>query len=183
MKITDGEKLILLMLSEIYEKLEISGEIDPEFIKSSILDNQTWGIPWKYAGIPFEQQETPEIVKKTLDILDMWSFIEHSYEELGNDEKEFLKEAAKPFGDNPKFLGFDGNNEAEYMSAAIYIINDLERFETFKGRSLNSHAPSLDTYNRMLPAFEKARDENPYNSLTKEQITKILKEINHPSTR
>jgi len=35
-KLSDGEKLILLMLSEIYEKTGIEGEIEPEFIQSAI---------------------------------------------------------------------------------------------------------------------------------------------------
>ena len=33
MKLSDGEKLIILMLSELYEKLGVEGEIEPDFIK------------------------------------------------------------------------------------------------------------------------------------------------------
>ena len=69
MKISDGEKLILLMLSELYDRLEINGEIESEFIRSAIFSNNIWAIPWKYSGIPFEDQDDPEIVKEVLDIL------------------------------------------------------------------------------------------------------------------
>ena len=107
MKITDGEKLILLMLSDLYDTLEIDGEIEPDFIRSAIFNNKTWSIPWKYSGIPFEDQETPEIVKEVLDILDMWSFIEYSYAELNDNDKEYVEKEAAPFGKEPKFRGFD----------------------------------------------------------------------------
>ena len=106
MKITDGEKLILLMLSEIYEKMGIDGEIEPEFIKSAVFSDNLWSVPWKYSGIPFEDQETPEIVKKVVNILDMWSFIESSYISLSEAEKKKLEQDADPFGKDPKFNGF-----------------------------------------------------------------------------
>jgi uncharacterized protein len=54
MKLTDDEKLILLMLSEIYEKLDVYGETDPKFVRSTILDDMLWGLTWRYSGIPFD---------------------------------------------------------------------------------------------------------------------------------
>ena len=30
---------------------------DVDFIRSAIFSNNTWSIPWKYVGIPFEEQE------------------------------------------------------------------------------------------------------------------------------
>lgn len=33
MKLSDGEKLILLMLSEVFEKLKVEGSIDPVLVK------------------------------------------------------------------------------------------------------------------------------------------------------
>ena len=80
MKVTDGEKLILLMLSELYDSLKVQGEIEPDFIRSAIFSDKMWSIPWKYSGIPFEHEETPELVKEVLNILDMWSFIENEDE-------------------------------------------------------------------------------------------------------
>ena len=64
----DSEKLILLMLSEIYENLEIdSSEVNPGFIKSAIFTDNTWGITWEYSMILSE--ETPVEVKDVVDIL------------------------------------------------------------------------------------------------------------------
>jgi len=73
MKLSDGEKLILFMLSELYEKLGIEGEMDPKFIKSAICSGNTWGLKWQYTGI-FDSGETkPELVTEVANILDMWS--------------------------------------------------------------------------------------------------------------
>lgn len=183
MKITDGEKLIILMLSELYEKLEVDGEIEPDFIKSAIFSNNTWSIPWKYAGIPFEEQHTPELVKEVLNILDMWSFIERSYDELTDDEKAFIEAEAPPFGKDPKFRGFDGNNEAEYMGAASFIVNELDRFTEFKERYFNSHCPMIETYNRMLSVYEPIIKIQHYQTLSAESLVSILKELVHPENR
>lgn len=183
MKITDGEKLILLMLSELYDKLGVEGEVEPDFIRSAIFSNNTWSIPWKYVGIPFEEQETPEVVKEVLDILDMWSMIERSYENLSNESKEFVEKEASPFGKDPKFPGFDGNNETEYMGTASFLVNDLDRFEEFKGRNFNSHCPSIDSYRRMLSVFKPLLQNLNFRPLSAQNIVDILKERVHPDNR
>lgn len=183
MKITDGEKLILLMLSELYDNLEIDGEIEPDFIRSAIFSEKTWSIPWKYSGIPFESQETPEIVSEVLDILEMWSFIEYSYGELDDAGKSLVEKGAAPFGKDPKFRGFDGNNETDYMSTASFIVNQLDRFQEFEGRDFNSHCPSIDGYKRMLSVFEEMRKNLYLQVLSPDQLIKILKETIHPEHR
>ncbi|MFJ5537449.1 YfbU family protein [Vreelandella titanicae] len=183
MKITDGEKIILLMLSELYDKLGVEGEVEPDFIRSAIFSNNTWSIPWKYVGIPFEEQETPEVVKEVLDILDMWSMIERSYENLSNESKVFVEKEASPFGKDPKFPGFDGNNETEYMGTASFLVNDLDRFEEFKGRDFNSHCPSIDSYRRMLSVFKPLLKNLNFQPLSAQNIVDILKERVHPDNR
>ncbi|MEZ8093328.1 YfbU family protein [Photobacterium swingsii] len=184
MKITDGEKLILLMLSELYDKLKVDGEVEPDFIRSAIFSDNTWSIPWKYVGIPFEEQETPEIVKEVLDILDMWSMIERSYANLSDESKKFVENEAAPFGKDPMFRGFDGNNESEYMGTASFLVNDLDRFEEFKGRDFNSHCPSIDTYNRMLGVFKPILRRNlNFRPLSAQELVEILKEKVHPDSR
>lgn len=182
MKLSDGEKLIILMLSELYEKLGVEGEIEPDFIKSAIFGNQLWGLKWKYSGIPFEESEDPKVVKEVVDILDMWSFIEYAYSHLTPEQKKQLEIDAEPFGD-PKFRGFDGNNESEYMGTAMFLVNDLERFQEFKGRDFNSHMQVVEIYNRMLNAFEPIRKTLTNKPMSVEDLTKILKSQIHPSMR
>lgn len=183
MKLTDGEKLIILMLTEMYEKLQIKGETEPDFLRSAIFNDHLWGIRWKYSGIPFEPTEDPSIVREVVDILDMWSFIEYAYAKLNEQERQQLALAAEPFGKNPQFDGFDGNNESEHMSVAMFLVNQLERFQEFKGRSFNCHHPSLGAHRRMLAVFEPLRASLADSSLSVDQLTKILKERVHPSRR
>ncbi|ACS80421.1 YfbU family protein [Maridesulfovibrio salexigens] len=183
MHISDGEKLILLMLSDLHDKLEVESELDPEFIRSAILKEKTWGIPWKYPGIQFEDKSAPVELSQVLDILDMWTSVEHSYAQLNSEEKAYVHEQAKPFGNDPKFKGFDGNNETEYMSIAYFLINDLDRFTNFKGRGLNSHVPSMETYSRMTATFKKIVDKTSSFQLSKEDLAKVLKEKIHPENR
>lgn len=183
MKLTDGEKVMLLMLTEIYEKLGISGEIEPAFIRSAIFTDNTWGLSWKYSGIPFADNSTPSAVSEVVDVLDMWSFIEDSYGRLSPPEKATVEKGAKPFGKNPKFAGFDGNNEAELINIANFLIDDLGRFPNFKGRSLNSHSPSMEPYKRMMRVFAPIREKLMGNLLTAAQLTEILKERIHPESR
>ena len=157
MKLTDGEKLILCMLSELYQAFDIKGGIDPDFVQRAVLGNRLWALPWKYQGIPFAEQETPEIVLEVLDILEMWDFIDQKYEQLNEDEKMQLDKEAELGGVKPIFGGFDWNQEYEHSSTASFIVEELERFEGLKGKIVNSHVPSLDVYKRMVDEFKKFR--------------------------
>ena len=52
MKLTDPEKLILIMLTEIHEKLKIENGIDSKFVQEAIYSDNTWTmkimwIEWK----------------------------------------------------------------------------------------------------------------------------------------
>lgn len=183
MKISDSEKLMLLMLSEIYEKLEVKGKFDPKFIKSAIFDNHTWGIPWEYDSIPFEDKETPKIVFEVLDILQMWGDIERDYNALSEKEKASVEKKAPHFGKDPKFIGFDGNHEPKYWNTALFIVKKLNRFVEFKGRDLNSHCPLVDSYKRMLPVYNSSIEKKNNQPLSAPSIANILRELIHPENR
>jgi len=51
MEITNTEKHILVMLTEIYKALKIDGEIDPQFVQNAIFTDNSWGLEWKYTGL------------------------------------------------------------------------------------------------------------------------------------
>ncbi len=183
MEFSNGEKLIILMLSELYEKLGIKGEIDPEFVKSAVFGDHLWALSWKYPGIPFQEAETPAIVSEVVNTLEMWSCIEYSYERLGDEDRELLEAEAGNFGKDPKLIGFDGNNEPSYLGVAHILINQLERFEEFKGRGLNSHMPSVEMHRRMLSEFLPIRDRMMGQPLSVSQLICILKAQTHPDHR
>lgn len=184
MKLSDGEKLIILMLADMYKTLKVKGDFDPEFISETIHSDHLWGFDWKYTGIPFEKSTTPREVKETVDYMDMWSFLEDSYKTLSAADKKRIEVEAEPLGKHVKFHGFDGNNEPEpHYGIAVYLVNLLRRFESFKGRDLNSHSPSIEGYERMFRVFEPMRSTLINRLLSADEIIKILKERIHLSHR
>lgn len=182
MKLTNGERLITLMLCELYDKLDVVGEVDPDFLRTAIYTENEWSLAWKYPGIPFEPGEEPPELREVLDILEMWSFIEASFAELSEEDKTSLLAKTKPFTTEPKFLGFDGNNEAEYISISSILIDQLDRFQDFSGRDLNAHAPTIETYRRMLTKFRDVRKGN-WDLLDADELDSILSERVHPANR
>lgn len=182
MDLSDGEKLIILMLTDMYKAMKVKGDFDPGFIASTIHNDQLWGFNWQYGGIPFGPYETPEVVKETANILDMWFLIEEGYAKLSKADKAKVEKEAAPFGKDVKFRGFDGNNE-NHFGVANYLVDDLKRFTHFKGRDLNSHMPTVDAYTRMYSAFEPIRASLGPGSLSADQIIRILKEMLHPEHR
>lgn len=160
------------MLSEIHERLNIQDGIDPQFVQKAIYNEQSWSLNWKYPGLVGSgERETPAIVHEVLDILEMWELLEESYARLQPADRERVAAEAAPWGQDVRFGGFDGNTETEYMGTARVLIDDLDRFTTFKGRDLNSHMPSLDKYTRMLAVLAPMRHPS---TLTAEQMIHIL---------
>jgi hypothetical protein len=181
--LSDGEKLSLLMLCEIYKHLKIKGEIDPEFVESAIHDGHLWGLQWKYPGIYHGHEDSKSVVTEVLDVLDMWSFLERAHGKLTKADKDRVEKEAAPFGKKVVFPGFDGNNEGEQLSIAHFLIKDLDRFSSFGGRELNSHMPSMDMYRRMWGVFEPIRLTLMDKELSASQIIGLLREMTHPDRR
>lgn len=162
------------MLSDIYEKLNIDAEIDHKFIKEAIASDNLWGIGWKYEWIFQQYNETPDIVREVVDILDMWSFIEDGYNNLSAKEQTLVQSNNRSI----KFIGFDGNNEPEYHIAR-FIISKLNRFSVFSGRNLDSHCPCVGGYKKMLKIFTPIRETLDGTKLDANQIIEILNARKH----
>jgi uncharacterized protein YfbU (UPF0304 family) len=179
----DGEKLILLMLCEVYKHLKIKGDIEPGFVEEAIHGGHYWGLEWKYSGIFHGHEDNSRVVSEVVNVLDMWTSIERGYAKLSAAAKSQVEKEATPFGKDVHFRGFDGNNEAEHLGIAGFLIRDLERFSDFKGRDLNSHAPSIDTYRRMMQVYEPMRRTLMGGELGMAAIIQILNAMTHPSRR
>lgn len=150
MKLSDGERLIVVMLAEVMQELKLNREIDPELILKLAYGGDDWAIGRKYSGLVDSEEPADVVVKETGDILWMWGIIEHSLTRLeGND-------ATQAGGwRNTQFGGFDGNNDRHY-GVAHTMINELGEFEDFHGRGLNSHSQaSLPRYRTMYQTFDK----------------------------
>jgi uncharacterized protein YfbU (UPF0304 family) len=109
----------------------------------------------------------------------MWSFLESSYARLGGDDKARIADEAGVWGKHVTFLGFDGNNESEHRSIALFLVRDMDRFSDFKGRDLNSHMPLLDAYRRMLRMFLPMRNTLTGGGLSVSQIIAVLNAREH----
>jgi uncharacterized protein YfbU (UPF0304 family) len=183
MKLSDGEKLIILMLADMYKAMKVKGEFDPNFISNTIWNDKLWGFNWQYQGIPFERgEDDPPAVTDTVNILDMWWIVEEGYAKLSDPDKQRLKKEAEPFGDHVRFAGFDGNNE-EHYGIARYLVDDMKRFTYFAGRELNSHHQSVPGYLRMYRVFEPLRAKLHDRSLNADELIEILKARIHPEYR
>ncbi len=174
-KFSDGEKLLLIMMRDLYKHLKLTNtEIDPEFVSEVILGGHYWAPKWELQGLFHDYEDNPQDVNFVVDVLDMWDFIESSYNELSKKDKERLEKEADPFGIHVKFMGFDGNNEASYIGIARFLIEKMGRFSNFKKRDLNSHMPTLATYRRMLSVFEQMRPGLVGTGLNTTQLIAIL---------
>jgi len=179
--LSDGERLILAMLCDIYEHLGIKPGFQPDLIRESLFGGNFWGLQWAYSGVLEAKPKDTEIVDEVCDILDMYYLLETAVEELSDEDKERIK-AESPFG--CRFEGFDGNNETDHWSVARFLVDQLGRFEHFEDRGdLNSHCPSLDAYRRMLEVYKPNRTQILKRPIRPEGIIEVLKARIHPDNR
>lgn len=174
MKFTNAEKLIVTMLADLHEKLEIDN-VDTKLIKQAIYSNNTWALSWELPIMVGDSSEpTPPEVSLVVDILDMWTFIEEAYERFDEAEKSALEAKASLLGNQIEFVGFDGNNESQYMSIAKFLTKEMQRFTRFADRELNSHCQVIDGYRRMLREFLLIRPKLVDRSLSVEEMVDVL---------
>lgn len=150
MNLTQGERLIIVMLSEVMEALKLNKEIDPTLVKTLAIDNDGWALQRKYHGLFESIAPSDEVVKETTDILWMFGIIESSIAKLTGDEAE----AAKGWHYN-KWHGFDANNDPHYGVARTMIETLGEFADSRKDGNINSHSQtSLPAYRAMYAKFE-----------------------------
>lgn len=170
MQLSDGERLIVVMLAEVMEAMGLNGEIDPKLVKTLAYDHDDWAIAHKYHNLFNSEGPSEETVKETQDILWMWQVIESSIEELEGAEAE----QAAQFQPHTQFTGFDGNHDPHH-GVAHTLIKRLGLFDRFADRNLNSHSQAtLPRYRNMLPKFDAAMEGNQGEPLTIEELTVIF---------
>ena len=127
-RIRDGEKLILAMLRDLYHHHQVKdGEIDPDFVMEAVWGGHYWGLDWQYQGLFHGHEDKRRTVREVVDILDMWDFLEGSFEKLSAKEKGRFAKEMEPFTD-VKFSGFDGNNESEHLGVLRFLTQKMDRF-------------------------------------------------------
>lgn len=177
MPLSAGERLILAMMCDISKKMDAQNEIDPEFVLEAITSGHEWALTWEYSYL-FEGNndisEPPE-VDETCRILNMWLTIEEYYWQYTDDERNRLKELADIFGENPRFRGFDANNDRHY-GVTRFLVEKMGRYEAFENRKLSSNGPTLAQYREMLEIYEMWLDDNSHHGeMPPEDMARILK--------
>lgn len=102
---------------------------------------------------------------EVLNILDMFSVVKRTYEELV--DKAGIDDWTVSFS------GFDGNNESLQFGYTYFLVKKQGKFHwVIQDNQFNSHAPVLDSYRRMVEAWRESK--NQYE-LTKDDIIRITK--------
>jgi len=179
LKMSDGEKLLTIMLCDIFKHQKIKSDIDPKFVESTIYSGHYWALKQKYSGIFHGHEDISDTRKEVLDVLEMWSCIERGYKNLSKTDKLRVAKDAAYYGQDVSFPGFDGNNESEHRSIALFIIKNLEGYPIFSGRDLNSHSPLIATYKSMLRVFQPLLPNLIGGDLNAGQIINILNAGQH----
>ena len=175
LKLRDGEKLIILMLCDLSKHLEIDGDLDPLFVKEALYGGHYWALRRRYTGLFDMEGDSIETVHEVGEVLNVWWFLEQSYARLSEKDKDRVKKEAEPFGNRVVFRGFDGNEEAEYLNIAQFMIDEMNQFPDFGGRDLNSHMPSIEWHRRMVRAFKPIKSRlSGGNFLSAGNIIEIL---------
>jgi uncharacterized protein YfbU (UPF0304 family) len=172
---TNPEKLMMWMLSEIMRGQKNQEKDTVELIQAAIYGGHFWALDWELTGIMHNHVDSKKAVRLVGDALDMWEFIERAYKGFGAADKKRIATEVGPLGKNPRFIGFDGNSEGEYMSIARFLVEKMGRFEAFKGRDFNSHVPVVDRYRVMSAAFEPMRTRLPGRELSVGELIELLK--------
>lgn len=149
-------------------------EFNAEFISKAVAYGHTWAIEWQYGSV-LGEPDPEDQVSFVADVLDMWRFIESHYSQLDDAGRAQVEATAGQFAKDPKFTGFDGNNETNLMSIAQFMVEDMGRFAEFQGRSFNSHSPKAGRYQHMLSIFSPMRKDLGERTLTGEEIGAILR--------
>jgi len=183
MRLTNSEKLILVMLSEVYERLGVNGEsgVDPKFIQAAIYSGHTWGVEWKYSWIFDNPDAQPPELNDVINILDMWSTVEEAYEAFDDAQRAELTQLVSSSSEDLNFSGFDDKEEGEFRSIAIFLTDHLDRFPRFKGRIADSNIPSVAGYRRMCEVFETVQPALFDRRLDVGELARILNAGRHQS--
>jgi uncharacterized protein len=168
MNLSEGERLILVMLCDIHKALNLKSTIDPDTLKLSILDAGKNGAAVN--GGAGEQRDRAAVEGEVSDILDMWSAIERGYKHLSVDQKREVEIGAGPLGRGVRFSGFDAESEIAYRDIAQALIEEAGQFDRFQGRSLDAHMPALAGYRRMLRLYGPIRSVSGDRRLDVQQI-------------
>ena len=173
--LSDGEKLIVAMLCELYGRLDIGpeAEFDPDFIMAALTGGHLWALGRQYPGLFHDSQDHNKAVAEVIDILEMWTLLERGYAGLTAEAKARVEREAG--WSEVRFPGFDGNHESEHLGIARFLVERMDYFPSLGERAgANSHWPMLETHRRMLAAFRPLRGNLAGREMTADELIGVL---------
>ena len=174
-QLSKPERLIVWMLTELLSKKPDFTDRDKmKLIQQAIFGGHIWALDWELDGIIHSHSDSPANLTFVVDVLDMWSFIEEAYAGLDKPDVKRIENEIASAGKLPLFNGFDGNNESELKGIADFLINQMGRFQSFKGRDLNSHTRVAERCRKMLDVFAPIRVTLIGKKLSADELIRIL---------
>ena len=151
-----GQKLTLLMLADIHEKLEITHGVDPAFVREMVVSNELWAIAEAYPQyFRSRDAESPECLGFVKDTLFMWHDIESAYDELSDRQKQEVSEllGMKRVDYPGFFVGFSKKDEPVEHRVSHVLMNLIGMVPNFGGRTLDAYSSWVPQYRAMLDVF------------------------------
>ena len=160
-KLTRFERLTLWNQYEVLKTLQ--PQVATEYEKmQAILEN---GYASKYHTL-FDHIDAEELPIETAsfvgNVLDMYGALQRVTERGLKTESYF-----------ERFVGFDGNEETEYMSYARHLVEVEKRFGYLNIQDFNSHMPTVRQYDKMLKVWSEVPSTRRHN-LSESEARAIL---------
>jgi uncharacterized protein YfbU (UPF0304 family) len=173
--LNNQEKLIVWLLTEVLKNQKVPDDQEAvHLIQEAIYGGHFWALPWTLSGVLHDHVDSRDAPALVLDVLDMWSFIEEACAKFSPADRGRIVSEVGEWAKDPKFHGFDGNNESEYLSIARFLVEKMDRFQVFKGRDFKAHHPTIARYSQMVALFEGMRVHLIGVGLTVDQVITLL---------
>jgi uncharacterized protein len=173
---SDGEKLLIFMMDDLYKHLDISNmQVDSGLLTEMITDGHYWAPKWKFRSVFRDHESDPRVARYVITVLEMWDVVERGYAQLSKEERAPIKASATSCERPVRFMGFDSTSEPEEFEIAHFIIEMTGRFSRrFEGRKLDAGVPMRDTYAPMLVMFEPMRRRLAEGEVDESQIASVV---------
>lgn len=173
---SNPERLMTWLLTEILRTQKGYDQKDTiDLIQGVFYEGHFWALEEQMTGLLHSHVDSISARDLVVNTLDMWSFIESAYKSFSQEDRDRIEREVGPWATDPKFSGFDGHNETEYMGIARFLVEKMGRFISFKGRDFNSGYPTVNCYRRMVELFEPMRPSLVGRGLSVEQVIQLLK--------
>lgn len=166
MKLTDGEKLIALMLADLMKHLQCESEIDPQVVEDAITGGRLWTLKRKvYYGLFAGQEPEESEIDEVRAVLSMCHRLESAIENLEPDDL-----AEIPHNKRKLYRGFAVDAEEQYADIAAYMIENDKKGYRFDDRLRTDDEEQMPTYRRMLAIYEKVKPRGEWPTLVPDLV-------------